>query len=72
MNESEKVLELYISQQQEKINELSQQILMLTTRNKYLEQQLSETSKKLKVFEEINKKKLNKVEGFKHVKQVKR
>jgi len=40
VNENDKILEIYISQQQEKINELSQQLLMATTRNKYLEEQL--------------------------------
>jgi len=66
MNESEKVLDLFIKQQQEKINELSQQILLLTTKNKYLSQKLEETEASLKKFVDINKKETNTVTGFKH------
>ena len=36
MNENERVLELYINEQHEKINDLSKQVLLLTTKNKYL------------------------------------
>lgn len=42
MNDQEKVLNLYIEEQQNKINELSQQIMMLTTRNRFLEEKLKE------------------------------
>ena len=40
MNENEKVLETYIKQQQDMLNEYSQQNLMLNTRIKYLEEKL--------------------------------
>lgn len=64
MNENDKILEIYISQQQEKINELSQQLLMATTRNKYLEEQLGMSTERLKVYDNINRKKVNEVKGF--------
>lgn len=64
MNENDKILEIYISQQQEKINELSQQLLMATTRNKYLEEQLEMSTERLKVYDNINRKKVNEVQGF--------
>lgn len=64
MNENDKILEIYISQQQEKINELSQQLLMATTRNKYLEEQLEMSTERLKVYDNINRKKVNEVHGF--------
>lgn len=64
MNESERVLNLYIKEQQEKINELTQQILMLSTRNKYLEEELNNVKSKLETHESINRKKRNEVNGF--------
>jgi len=64
VNENDKILEIYISQQQEKINELSQQLLMATTRNKYLEEQLEMSTERLKVYDNINRKKVNEVHGF--------
>tara|TARA_R110000772_G_scaffold48036_2_gene109547 strand:- start:8549 stop:8773 length:225 start_codon:yes stop_codon:yes gene_type:complete len=64
VNENDKILEIYISQQQEKINELSQQLLMATTRNKYLEEQLGMSTERLKVYDNINRKKVNEVKGF--------
>jgi len=64
VNENDKILEIYISQQQEKINELSQQLLMATTRNKYLEEQLEMSTERLKVYDNINRKKVNEVQGF--------
>ena len=57
MNENERVLNLYIKEQQEKINELTQQILMLSTRNKYLEEELNNVKSKLETHESINRKK---------------
>ena len=68
MNESEVVLDLFIKQQQEKINELSQQLLLLSTKNKYLSQKLEETEASLKKYIDINKKETNTVTGFKHQK----
>ena len=64
MNESEQVLNLYIKEQQEKINELTQQVLMMSTRNKYLEEQLNKVKEKLETYESINRKKRNEVKGF--------
>jgi hypothetical protein len=73
MSEHEQVLELYLKEQQDKINELSQQIMILNTRNKLLEQQLKEAesisaekSKKIEEYEIINNKKKNQVKGFSH------
>lgn len=66
MSEHEEVLEIYLKEQQTKINELSQQIMVLSTRNSYLEKKLEETQKKLNEYEIINRKKLNTVQGFKH------
>jgi len=57
VNENEKILEIYIQQQQEKINELTQQLLMVSTRNKYLEEQLNSVSAKLETYDTINRKK---------------
>ena len=64
MNENEQVLNLYIKEQQEKINELTQQVLMMSTRNKYLEEQLNKVKDKLETYESINRKKRNEVKGF--------
>jgi len=64
VNENEKILEIYIQQQQEKINELTQQLLMASTRNKYLEEQLNSVSAKLETYDTINRKKANEVKGF--------
>ena len=64
MNESEQVLNLYIKEQQEKINELTQQVLMMSTRNKYLEEQLNKVNEKLENYESINRKIRNEVKGF--------
>ena len=70
MNELEKVLELYIKEQQNKINELSQQIMMLTTRNKFLEEKMKQDADRLEYLESINRKKMNKQQGFSHKKTV--
>ena len=70
MNEQEKVLELYIKEQQNKINELSQQIMMLTTRNKFLEEKMKQDADRLEYLESINRKKMNKQQGFSHKKTV--
>ena len=66
MNENERVLELYINEQQEKINDLSKQVLLLTTRNKYLTEKLENVESGLKTIENINKKKTISVSGFNH------
>ena len=66
MNENERVLELYINEQHEKINDLSRQVLLLTTKNKYLSEKLDNLEKGLKTVENINKKKANSVSGFNH------
>tara|TARA_R110002126_G_scaffold264523_2_gene407660 strand:- start:710 stop:934 length:225 start_codon:yes stop_codon:yes gene_type:complete len=66
MKENERVLELYINEQQEKINDLSKQVLLLTTRNKYLIEKLENLESGLKTIENINKKKTNSVSGFNH------
>jgi phage shock protein A len=70
MNEQEQVLELYIKEQQNKINELSQQIMMLTTRNKFLEEKMKEDADRLEYLENINRKKMNKQSGFIHKKKI--
>lgn len=70
MNEQEQVLELYIKEQQNKINELSQQIMMLTTRNRYLEEKMKEDADRLEYLENINRKKMNKQSGFIHKKKI--
>ena len=70
MNEQEKVLNLYIEEQQNKINELSQQIMMLTTRNKFLEEKMKQDADRLEYLESINRKKMNKQQGFSHKKTV--
>ena len=72
MDESEKVLELYIKQQQDKINELAQQVLLLSTKNQYLENLLEKNNKELQIFRDINSKNKNTVTGFKHTKLTKR
>ena len=45
MNENEQVLETFIKQQQEMINELSQTNIMLNTKIKYLEEKLKDFDK---------------------------
>lgn len=70
MNEQEQVLELYIQEQQNKINELSQQIMMLTTRNRFLEEKLKKDAERLEHLESINRKKMNKQNGFVHIKKI--
>ena len=66
MNENERILELYINEQHEKINDLSRQVLLLTTKNKYLNEKLENVESGLKTIENINKKKTNSVSGFNH------
>jgi len=66
MNENERILELYINEQHEKINDLSRQVLLLTTKNKYLTEKLENVESGLKTIENINKKKTNSVSGFNH------
>lgn len=77
MSENEKIIEMYIKQQQEKINELSHQLLMSTTKNKLLEENLKilelsnrQLQEKITYYENINKKKMNSVTGFKHNKTI--
>jgi len=45
MNENEQVVETFIKQQQEMINDLSQQNIMLNTKIKYLEEKLKDFDK---------------------------
>jgi len=70
MNESKRVLDIYIKQQQDKINELSQQVLLLSTNNEYLKERLEQTELELKRINNINKKEVNSVENFKYVPEV--
>jgi hypothetical protein len=70
MNESERVLDLYIKQQQDKINELAQQVLLLSTKNEYLKERLEQTELELKQINNINKKEANSVKNFKYVPEV--
>ena len=62
MSDEEKVLELFLQEQKDKISELSQQVMILTTRNKLLEQELKEKTEKLEEYELINTKKKNQTE----------
>jgi phage shock protein A len=64
MSEEKEVLELYIEQQQKQINDLTQKITMLTTRNAYLEKELKQANVKVKEYNLINRKKTNSVKGF--------
>lgn len=64
MREEKEVLELYIEQQQKQINDLTQKITMLTTRNAYLEKELKQANVKVKEYNLINRKKRNCVKGF--------
>jgi phage shock protein A len=64
MSEEKEVLELYIEQQQKQINDLTQKITMLTTRNAYLEKELKQANVKVKEYNLINRKKRNSVKGF--------
>jgi|TARA_R110002153_G_scaffold137103_1_gene287147 hypothetical protein len=66
MNENERILELYINEQHEKINDLSRQVLLLATKNKFLTEKLENVESGLKTIENINKKKTNSVSGFNH------
>ena len=70
MNESERVLDLYIKQQQERMNELSQQVLLLSTKNEYLNEKLQQTELELKQLKDINRKETNAVEKFKYTPEV--
>jgi len=70
VNESERVLDIYVKQQQEKINELAQQVLLLSTKNQYLRERLEQTESELKQINDINKKETNAVEKFKYVPEV--
>jgi hypothetical protein len=66
MSDEERVLELFLQEQKDKISELSQQVMILTTRNKMLEEELKEKTCKLEEYELINTKKKNQVTGFSH------
>lgn len=65
-SEHEKILEMFLKEQQERINELTQQVMMLTTRNKYLDEQNAMLQKKVERFEVINIKKKNSISNFIH------
>jgi hypothetical protein len=66
MNENERILELDIIEQHEKITDLYRQVLLLATKNKFLTEKLENVESGLKTIENINKKKTNSVSGFNH------
>lgn len=55
MDENELVVETFIKQQQEMINDLSQQNVMLNTKIKYLESKLSNLSKQEQVLLDLRR-----------------
>ena len=58
MNENEQVLETFIKQQQEMINELSQTNIMLNTKVKYLEEKLKDFDKYDAIIKDLKREKI--------------
>jgi len=58
MNENEQVLETFVKQQQEMINDLTQQNIMLNTKVKYMEEKLKEFDKYDSVIKELKRDKI--------------
>lgn len=55
MNENEQVLETFIKQQQDMINNLSQQNIMLNTKINYLEEKLKDFDKYDKIIKDLRR-----------------
>lgn len=68
-SEVNEVLEIYLKQQEEKISELSRQLMMLSTRYKLLEKRNAEMKESLLQYDVEQKKDSNRQQGFKHVNQ---
>lgn len=58
MNENEQILETFIKQQQEMINDLSQKNVMLNTKVKYLEQKTQNLKEQESTINELKREKL--------------
>lgn len=58
MNENEQVLETFVKQQQEMINDLTQQNIMLNTKVKYMEEKLKDFDKYDSVIKELKRDKI--------------
>lgn len=58
MNENEQVLETFVKQQQEMINDLTQQNIMLNTKVKYMEEKLKDFDKYDNVIKELKRDKI--------------
>ena len=58
MNENEQVLETFIKQQQEMINDLSQTNIMLNTKVKYLEEKLKDFDKYDNIINDLKRDKI--------------
>ena len=58
MNENEQVLETFVKQQQEMINNLTQQNIMLNTKVKYMEEKLKDFDKYDIVIKELKRDKI--------------
>ena len=58
MNENEQVLETFIKQQQEMINDFSQQNIMLNTKVKYLEEKLKDFDKYDNIIKDLTRDKV--------------
>jgi predicted RNase H-like nuclease (RuvC/YqgF family) len=58
MNENEQVLETFIKQQQDMINNLSQQNIMLNTKINYLEEKLKDFDKYDKIIKDLRRDKI--------------
>lgn len=70
MSRELEVLETYIQEQKAKIDDLSQQLILLSTRYKMIEEENKVMKEKLNEYEIINKKKKNTVDGFVHRKKI--
>ena len=70
MSKEIQVLETFIQEQKSKIDDLSQQLLMISTRYKLLEEEHKVVKAKLNEYEIINKKKKNTIQGFRHTKKI--
>lgn len=58
MNENEQVLETFIKQQQEMINDLSQQNIMLNTKIKFLEEKLKDFDTYDEIIKDLKREKI--------------
>jgi len=68
-SEVNEVLEIYLKQQEEKISELSRQLMMVSTRYKLLEKRNAEMKESLLQYDVEQKKDSNRQQGFKYVNQ---